>query len=319
MNLYGKFEKNYGIVGRWFTTQIEGVDYLATINMGAQLYFRVTGTESVRLHFRVQEHPSAIVYQIDDGEPQWCLVSELVEVATALDPECSYEVKIVVDGIPEFNDLWNQHSGILFEGAEVSETGKIEKVMPTGKKILFVGDSITAGIAVRPDHRGQPYTAAASINYAALCSQMLGAIDLRCAFGYTGIVNPGPIGIPACQGYLEEVCHGVKAPELSPDVVVINHGTNDVLHEQPVEAFEKGYQSLLKDVRARYPQAKILVLIPFGQYFADVIRRVVAADGKSYLVETKDWGVTFTEDGVHVNIKGNQIAAAKLAEVIEKI
>ncbi|MGL4737801.1 MAG: GDSL-type esterase/lipase family protein [Cellulosilyticaceae bacterium] len=319
MSFYGKFEAKYGIVGRWFIKKVGNVEYLATINMGSQLYFGVTGAEQITLHCLVQEGPSAIVYQIDGGEPQRCLVSTEMVLAEGLDQERYYEVKIVVDDIPESNDLWQHHSGFLLEGVDVGEMGQVTPVTPIGKRILFVGDSITAGIAVRPDYRGQPYSGGASINYAAICSQKLGAVDLRCAFGYTGILNPGPIGIPPCSGYLEEICQGMKAPQLQPDVVVINHGTNDALHGQPVEAFEVAYQSLLEDVRVRYPQAKVLVLIPFGQYLADEIRRVVRADGLSQLIETADWGVIFGGDGVHVDVKGSQIAGEQLAKVIKNM
>lgn len=319
MPIYQEIQKEYGTIGRWFYKIIDGEKHLTTINMGAQLYFKTKGTTQITLNFKVLHTPCAIVYQINEQPPQRCLVKESLQIANHLNPQETYTVKLIAEDIPETNDLWKKQEGIIFTRAVVDPLASIQGILPQGKKILFIGDSITAGIGVRSDHRGQPYSGGASINYAAVCSQELDYIDLRCAFGYTGIVNPGPLGIPNCIGYMDQICTGIAPTSEEPDFIVLNHGTNDALHQQSLSLFEQGYGELLDYLRESYPHSTILALIPFGQYLADSIRLQVSERAMIHLIETKDWKVTYVGDGVHVDINGSQTAGKCLSEVIKEL
>lgn len=315
-----KIIEQYGTVGRWFTKEIDGKQHLVTINMGSQLYFRVQGTSRISLHFKVEGIPCAIVYQINESKPERCILSdEPIEIANNLAVEEAYIIKIKVDDIPERNNLWVLNEGVIFSGARVDEGGDIKGIRPGCKKLLFIGDSITAGIGVRADGRGQPYSGGGSINYAAICSQILNCVDIRCAFGYTGILNPGPLGIPCCKGYLDDISLGIKEIPEKLAGIIINHGTNDALNDQPIQAFRVGYREVLDRLREKYPEVIIFVMIPFGQYRADEIREIVADREMVMLVETKDWQITYVADGIHVDEQGSEKAGQKLSEWLAKI
>ncbi|MEF9959341.1 MAG: GDSL-type esterase/lipase family protein [Niameybacter sp.] len=310
----------YGTVGRWFCKEIEGIKHWITINMGAQLYFKVQGTSQITLHFKLWNTPSSIAYQINDGPLNAIVVSEEIQIAQDLDPQKTYYVRVITEDIPETNDLWVKHEGVALREVKIDQGGILKGVRPIhDKSILFIGDSITAGIGARRDGRGQPYTGAASMNYAAICSKLLGYTDIRCAFGYTGIVNPGPIGIPACSGYINNICEAISDESQNPDIVVINHGTNDSLHNQSVKAFKEGYKALLVQLKSKYPEAIIFVMIPFGQYMAQAIREIVGGTEGIVLIETMDWQVTYVGDGVHVDLEGSETAGKQLAVAIGNV
>lgn len=317
---YEEVMESYGTIGRWFAREIDGIKHLVTINMGSQLYFKAQGTREIALQFKVVSTPCAIVYQINGDKPKRCILSdEPIKIATQLDIESTYIIKITVDDIPEQNNLWELKEGVIFKEAIVDEGGEIKGIRPTCKKLLFIGDSITAGLCVRQDEKGQPYTGGASINYAAICSQRLEAVDIRCAFGYTGIINKGPLGIPCCSGYLDNICIDIKDTSDTLAGIMINHGTNDALNQRSKEEFKVGYKEVLDRLRDKYPEVIIYTIIPFGQYMADEIRTVVKDQEKVVLIETEDWEVTYVPDGIHVDEEGSRQAGERLSKFISKM
>jgi lysophospholipase L1-like esterase len=106
------------------------------------------------------------------------------------------------------------------------------------------------------------------------------------------------------------------------DAVVINLGTNDVGHGVSSAQFQSAYSSLLRKVRAAYPQAWIFALETFRGRFvpqteAAVKAAVAGGDARVSFVDTTGWlGSGDLTDSVHPNDRGHRVIADRLAPVI---
>jgi lysophospholipase L1-like esterase len=102
----------------------------------------------------------------------------------------------------------------------------------------------------------------------------------------------------------------------TPDVIVINHGTND--RGQDDEVFAEKLEETLEHLRGTYPDAPIVYLIPFSQDHAQTIENTVEGIENSYVISTKDWVLTYT-DGVHLDVAGARVAGELLAVELKNI
>lgn len=110
-----------------------------------------------------------------------------------------------------------------------------------------------------------------------------------------------------------------------PAMIMINYGTNDSLHKSnPSDTFASIIQSLAA-LRKSAPDAQIILIIPFGQYYAKELQEAVAIHKKNHPTETKlaiiDLGPAVAKTlaaknglmgGLHPNDRGHAIFAAKI-------
>ena len=110
-----------------------------------------------------------------------------------------------------------------------------------------------------------------------------------------------------------------------PVLIMINYGTNDSLHKSnPSDTLASIIQSLAA-LRKSAPGAQIILLIPFGQYYAKELKEAVAIHKKNNPTETKlaiiDLGPAVTKTlaaknglmgGLHPNDRGHALFAAKI-------
>lgn len=85
-------------------------------------------------------------------------------------------------------------------------------------------------------------------------------------------------------------------------MVLINLGTNDARYEDDV--FEMYFVWFINEVKKQFPHARIIIIIPFNQAHAHVIKNVAKAL-KIELIPTLDW-VIETNDEVHPNVEGSK-------------
>ena len=79
-----------------------------------------------------------------------------------------------------------------------------------------------------------------------------------------------------------------------PGLIMINYGTNDILHHSnPDDTFASMVQSL-SALRKSAPSAQIIIIIPFGQYFASELKKAVEIHKKAH---PKDKKVTIIDLG----------------------
>jgi lysophospholipase L1-like esterase len=205
----------------------------------------------------------------------------------------------------------------VFQGL-VLDSGATTFAPPSpGKLIEFVGDSITVGTTSSQNAR----TA-----YGWLIGERLGTEHTQIAQGGACLVAAAD----GCVG-LERQFTKLNPNAATPDwdfsryqanAVVINLGTNDVGHGVSSAQFQAGYTSLLRKVRAVYPQAWIFALETFrGRYVPQTQAAVKAAvdggDPRVSFVDTTGWlGSGDLTDSVHPNDQGHRVIADRLAPVI---
>ncbi len=107
---------------------------------------------------------------------------------------------------------------------------------------------------------------------------------------------------------------GRKAASYDAEVIVFEHGTNDV-HTYG-DIFISEYKKALQMAHKAHPKAKVMVIIPFTQIHADEIRKAAAPYKKwCTVIETSSWQLSYT-DGLHPNTSGAKTAGKNLAKTV---
>lgn len=144
------------------------------------------------------------------------------------------------------------------------------KVPSKNRKILFLGDSITAGFGVGGDTKdctNTPALHSPAESYAMLSADMLQAEPHLIAISGRGVVhnwdaNPAPV-MPAQIDFVLPDNPDAKwdHSQFMPDVVVTLLGTNDWSVIDPGrDKFRAGYRDMLSSLRERFPDAHIVTV-----------------------------------------------------------
>lgn len=299
--------------GRWTPQIVNGKDVMTTINQGSEIYLEIENTDTLIAEFVLNSVTAPfIAYSIDGGDYIRAEVTSLITLANNLSTG-KHLVKIVASGIQEDDEVWTKGKGLCLLGFTVTWGGSIKPYVPDNKPILFIGDSITAGVNVLG-------TGATSQNnsgekaFPQVCSKILGAIPIQVGFGSTGAVVSGSGGVPNAQIYTDLMMSDKQENTEFPSAVVVTHGTND--RWQTSVDFTAGYGNLIDIIKNKYPNTPIFCVRPFplGSMAAEI--QSVANTKGCYYVDTTSWTVT-TTDGVHPDVNGHLVAGTKLAEFIE--
>ena len=197
--------------------------------------------------------------------------------------------------------------------------------------VEFVGDSITAG---------ETTTDYAVSDYAWVTGERLGVEHTQIAYpgitlsdGYHYSNNTFP-GMESAYFKLQQVNH---CPDVActanplwnfanytAKLVVVNLGTNDSNNAVPSANFQSRYTNFLQNIRAKYPNADIFSLRPFGGYYlaetqAAVNARLSAGDAKVHYVDTTGWLDSSTDftDGLHPNDAGHVKVSNRLLPILQ--
>lgn len=298
-----------GFAGRWFEKEINGEKHTVTLSDGSTFYFLTDGADTFNVDFTVITTGKTpyFAYSIDGAEP---VRQHITEPSVSLPDNDIHTVCIWADGMTEGEGKWKDEKGFALKNVTVN-AGSVRGIRPNNKIIMYYGDSITEGIRalnMNADSDGNSATNA----YPYHCSKTLGATTYSVGYGATGIISVGSFNtfIKA----IDNISEKVPENDVKPDVIVINHGTNDSSY------MDKKFKELLAEALERliekYPDTPIFYLIPFGQYKADAIRETCANfSDKITVIETKDWKITFT-DSVHPDVDGAKTAGENLAAAI---
>lgn len=178
--------------------------------------------------------------------------------------------------------------------------------------ILFYGDSLTAGYGLSPEEA-----------FPALIEKELTKGNKK-----VKVVNAGLSGETSAGG-LNRIDWILKQPL---DVFVLELGANDGLRGLPIDQTRKNLQAIIDKVRARYPQAKIVLagmMVPpnMGTTYSDAFRNIypdLAKKNNATLIPFLLDGVAGNEklnqpDGIHPNVEGHRIVAKNLTPVFMKL
>lgn len=180
------------------------------------------------------------------------------------------------------------------------------------KTILFFGNSLTAGYGLETTEA-----------FPALIQKKLDSLKLPYQ-----VVNAGVSGETSAGG-ASRVDWILKQPV---DIFVLELGANDGLRGIPVEETRKNLQSIIDKVKAKYPQAKIVLAgmqVPpnMGQQYATDFRALfgqLAQKNEAALIPFLLEGVGGVtklnlQDGIHPTAEGHQILAENIWPILQPL
>jgi lysophospholipase L1-like esterase len=300
-------------MGRWFDKDIEGTPHKVTLTDGAHLYFLIENAASFDVTFTVittGEEPY-FAYSIDGAEP---IRQHITEPTVTLPDNGRHTVRIIADGMTEGEGKWDREKGFAVKSVTPAEGGSIVGIKPTEKVIFFYGDSITEGIRALNMNATSDGNSATNA-YSWQCAETLGVTPYLIGYGASGIIMPG--SFHTMLNAIDYLSDGRPVDDsISPDIIVVNHGTNDV--GQNRQLFEEQLTVTLNRLREKYPEAPIVYLIPFEQTHARVIPGVVEKMENAYVIETRGWKISYT-DGIHPDVAGAKYAGEQLAAALVEI
>ena len=307
---YKDISGSFGRTGRWFKRNISGGNYYFTNTEGSAVYFKVSGSKYVNIEFVSQVTVAVpyFAYSVDGGSMKRQMISDgRISVG---DTKTHY-VRLLIDSISEYEDRWGAESGVGIKAVRpVTGSGAVAAVKPLNAVIAFYGDSITQGVRTM-SYELSPSGTSATHSYAWYCARQLDLIPYFAGYGGSGIAQPGCFN--NCINAINSYSLYRRADNYDADVIVIEHGTNDVYTFGDV--FVNGYKQVIEQLHKKHPKAYIMAMIPFTQLHADEIRSAAAGYKWCTVVETGSWRLAYM-DGLHPNAKGSKTAGKYLAKKV---
>jgi acyl-CoA thioesterase-1 len=180
------------------------------------------------------------------------------------------------------------------------------------KVILIFGDSLTAGYGLSPEEA-----------FPALVEKQLNEAGKSCK-----VINAGLSGETSAGG-LSRIEWVLRQPI---DVFMLELGGNDGLRGLPLEQTKKNLQSIIDKVKAKNPNAKIVItgmMVPpnMGTDYTTQFKAIfpeLAKKNKATLLPFLLEGVAGDEklnlpDGIHPNIEGHKIVAKTVTKTISPL
>lgn len=160
--------------------------------------------------------------------------------------------------------------GFTISPPEFDGQAVLKPVFQSGREILFVGDSITAGFGVGGDTKdcaNTPTLHSPTESYAMMTADIFDAEPHLIAISGRGVIynwdnNPAPVMPTQIDFALPDDKTVVwDHSDFTPDVVVTLLGTNDWSVINPGRMkFRQGYSDMLLDLRKRHPDAHIVTV-----------------------------------------------------------
>jgi lysophospholipase L1-like esterase len=219
-----------------------------------------------------------------DGEPVGQLVTtggdQVYPLVSGLDDGSPHRV-----GIFRRNEGWMGDVG--FAGFVPGPgAALVESPYPYRHLIEYIGDSVTAGYGNEGDGPYCSFTADTEngyATYAAIAARDLDAAAVLVAFSGKGVIQdyngdryaPMPVLYGRTLTFSADDSWGFS--QYTPDLVVVNLGSNDLFSGVGEEEFVDGYVALLGQIRGVNPDAAILAVS--WQGFGDLVQTAVAQSG----------------------------------------
>jgi lysophospholipase L1-like esterase len=279
-----------------------------SINAGAYLKTIITGSPAaISLSFdmtNVSSPVPQIAYRVDHGP--WTVAAVASSVSLTMPSGNAWTkhlIEVVVKSTTETVNRWNstRNASVKLTGI-VTDSITATAVKPTVRalRVLVFGDSITEGVrTLNSTASNDTDRNDAQQGWAWQLAESLGAEVGVVGFGGTGISTSGSGNVPALSTSYALMWSGTsRSFSTSPDLVVLNIGTNDG-STNTTTAMTGLLDALLSATTAR-----IVVLRPFGGTAqAAYLQAAVAActDPKrvTYVDTAGWWSSTDSSDGTH--------------------
>jgi lysophospholipase L1-like esterase len=217
-------------------------------------------------------------------------------------------------------------------------TGKLlEAPQSSARRIEFIGDSTTSGYGNEGKNQYVHFlskTENAYMTYSSITARNLGAEQhLIAASGKGLVVNGDNSKINTIRDlYLRTIFEDSKKQwnfsNWTPQVVVINLGSNDMFKRVDKDSFKNGYKNFIFNIRKKYPDAHIFCTVG-PMLYGELLKknRECVQNMVNELNSSGDYGVHFVEfphqtaaDGYgsdgHPSVKTHQKMANVLTEAI---
>ncbi len=301
---------SFGRTGRWFKKSVGGGNYYFTNADGSAAYFKVVGSKYVNINFvsNVSAGTPYFAYSIDGGKMKRQSISKK---KVSVGNRKRHYVRLIIDATSEYENRWRGEAGVGIKSIEpVTKTGVVTAVKPQNAVIAFYGDSISKG--VRTLNMGTPSGTSATHSYSWYCAEQLDLVPYFAGFGASGIIQPGTAD--KCINVINKFSASRKAASFTAEVIVVEHGTNDVFTHG--DGYVAEYRKVLELLHKNHPKAKVFAMIPLNQIHADEIRLAVSAYKKwCTVVETSSLTLPYT-DGIHPSASGSKTMGKYLAKKI---
>ncbi|HEY9106315.1 MAG TPA: GDSL-type esterase/lipase family protein, partial [Roseateles sp.] len=305
-------DANINYVGRW--DKSNGATFRSYWT-GAYVSTKFTGT-TVKVKLAEK---TAFMAIIDGVATNWDEVGTINLTPTPL-KNGTHTLKIVIK---------KENVEMPFQGL-VLDAGASTVKPDTLPLVEFIGDSITFG---------QGTTDLAVSDYAWITGERMGAEHTQIAYPGITLVDGYHYSwnnFPGMESLYFKLWQANRCPDVActgnpawnfanytAKLVVINLGTNDGNNSVPSATYQSRYAGFLQNIRAKYPNADIFALRPFGGHYqtetqAAVNARISAGDNKLHYIDTTDW-LTYPADyvdGAHPNDGGHVKASNRLLPIL---
>lgn len=310
--------------GRWFTHYEDYVICMASVRQGSSFRFNVFGATFVNGSFKfspnTSQSPILAVYVDGVFSSYVTIASQVVTLVSGLDASRLYHIECRIAGIQESDDKWMNCAGVLLHRLVV-DTGTVSPWADNRPGILFIGDSITEGVAAKGKPGVSiPENSVGEASYGVLTANYLGFAPWMNGFGATGLTVSGSGGVPPTIQNSMNYMHD-RAIHDNPRLIVINIGTNDAGHSVSASNYQTALNDLITALSATFRPSRIYLMRPFNGSYADTISAVATARNTKTLpvkyIDTTGWlsGSDFN-DGTHPTPAGHAKAAALLETII---
>lgn len=282
--------------------------------------------DSIDLEFDTSwyREPNPHIYIIaDDGVKTEAAIMPYIRVGLEYG---EHKLRVIYKSAVEMHHRWYEplEGKISFKGYH-AEQGLCAPV--SNKKIIeFVGDSITEGVLTDPYRRigedfqpNRAFEDDSTATYAWLSAEALGLEPIIMGYGAVGISKAGCGSVPAAPDAYPYCFDMAPIPDVHPDYVFINHGSND--HFANKEQYEREYKRLIDTIRAHHPEAEIICMNTFGGYHKESFPCVVddynSQNGTNvHFIDTTGWAEGMD---VHPSRENHKLLAKRMTEELKKI
>ena len=301
---------SFGRTGRWFKKSVGGGKYYFTNTDGSAIYFKVVGSKYVNINFvsKVSAGTPYYAYSVDGGKMNR---QQITKKKISVGNTKTHYVRLIIDATSEYENRWGAEAGVGIKSIQpVTQDGVVAAIKPQNAIIAFYGDSISKG--VRTLGMGTPSGTSTTHSFSWYCAEQLDLVPYFAGFGASGIVEKGTAD--RCYNVINNFSSFRKAESFQADVVVVEHGTNDIYTHG--SAYVNEYKKVLSQLHKKFPKAQIMAMIPLNQIHADDIRQAASSYKKwCTVVETNALGLSYT-DGIHPNAASSKKIGKLLAKKV---
>ncbi len=339
VKMLGRTHSEDGIL--WLALSASGVEFTMT---GTSASVTLAGDSSISS----EENRARFAAYVDGKRVADEMVTETEQTVEIFTSETEKEVTVTLLKLSEA-----AQSTVGIKSINVTSVGDIAPTAEKELKIEFIGDSITCGYGVDDEDRNHHFSTAtedATKAYAYKTAQLLGADYSLVSYSGHGIVSGyttkgKKVTAQQVPNMYEQFARSYASyngfcvssvdwdfSKFTPDVVVINLGTNDASYtgkdEELIREYIDAYKKFLATVRKDNPNAYIICALGLmGQDLSDAIDTVVS----EYTEESGDTKVSAfrltVQDGNkngyaadwHPTAASHDIAAQEMAAEIRRI